>query len=265
MEPMGGRRFVRKVWLIVLALTVLVSACSDSSPSSSSRTHLNSATTQPEATTTTQSAAQRALGPALAWCQANNSTVTGFSPPTSTDVIGDCVKAYSAVGPAASAPNTALVAALTFPLNAADLDGSPAGVGTGGLAMCTDPVNSDALRAAAAAVPMDADALRMIAGISHTTLAEYVCLRANLGSGLVNSTPPVNSPSMTLDEFNRIATGMSHDEVTGIVGSPGTLSAQSSVGGFTDEIYSWQGSGSGNANVTFQNGSVVGKAQVGLS
>ena len=253
---------MRKIWLIIFALTVLVSGCGGSS-SSSSGTRSAATTTRPEATTTTQSATQRALLPALAWCQANESRV--LSSPSSTDVIGDCIKSYAAVGPAAPAPNTALVTALTFPFNAADLDGSPAGVGTKGVALCTDPVNTEALRSVAAAVPMDVNVLRAIADTSHTTLAEYVCLRAHLGGGLIDSTPPVNSPSMTLDEFNRIATGMSHDDVTGIVGSPGTLSAQSSVGGVTDEIYSWQGSGGGNANVTFQNGSAIGKAQVGLS
>ena len=46
----------------------------------------------------------------------------------------------------------------------------------------------------------------------------------------------------------------------------GSLSSSVSTNGMTIEIYTWYGNGvaGSNANVTFTNGSVTGKAQVGL-
>ena len=72
---------------------------------------------------------------------------------------------------------------------------------------------------------------------------------------------------ITREEFNRIKAGMTYQEVKDIVGSAGTIVAESSIAGYTTVIVSWDGDpvniGS-NANVTFQNGVVVGKAQAGL-
>lgn len=71
---------------------------------------------------------------------------------------------------------------------------------------------------------------------------------------------------ITMAEFNQIQTGMTYDEVVAIVGSPGEVVSTSTVGGYTVTMVSWYGdSYSGaNANVTFSNGEVTAKAQVGL-
>ncbi len=71
---------------------------------------------------------------------------------------------------------------------------------------------------------------------------------------------------MTMDEFNQIQTGMSHDQVAGIVGGPGTLSVSSDIAGYHDEIWMWSGcSGLGaNTNAEFQNDALQTKAQFGL-
>lgn len=80
-----------------------------------------------------------------------------------------------------------------------------------------------------------------------------------------NSSTNSNSALITLDEFNRIESGMSYEDVVNIIGSNGSLSSESSMGNYTIQIYTWYGNIIGaNANVTFQNGKVVGKAQVGL-
>jgi Domain of Unknown Function with PDB structure (DUF3862) len=74
---------------------------------------------------------------------------------------------------------------------------------------------------------------------------------------------PANPPGMSLDEFNQIQNGMSYDQVVQIVGGPGELVSQ--VG--SAQVYMWVGSSSSsgaNANVTFYNGRVQGKAQAGL-
>ena len=80
-----------------------------------------------------------------------------------------------------------------------------------------------------------------------------------------NSSTNSNGALITLDEFNKIETGMSYEDVVNIIGSNGTLSSESSIGNYTTQIYTWYGNIFGaNANVTFQNGKVVGKAQAGL-
>lgn len=73
---------------------------------------------------------------------------------------------------------------------------------------------------------------------------------------------------ITAEKFNAIASGMTYDEVVNIVGSDGELSSQVDIGDdeYKTEIYVWYGAVTGsNANVTFQGGKVVAKAQLGLS
>lgn len=71
---------------------------------------------------------------------------------------------------------------------------------------------------------------------------------------------------ITMDEYNQIQTGMTYDEVVAIVGSPGEVISTSTVAGYTVTMVAWYGdSYSGaNANVTFSNGEVTAKAQIGL-
>lgn len=75
-----------------------------------------------------------------------------------------------------------------------------------------------------------------------------------------------DSEYITLDEFNQIQTGMTYEQVVEIVGSSGSPSAQTDGGGMSYQIYTWYGNGvaGSNANVTFINGEVSAKAQVGL-
>ena len=75
--------------------------------------------------------------------------------------------------------------------------------------------------------------------------------------------------SISLEEFNKIKTGMSYKEVCSIVGGEGTLGSSVDVGlgeEYKTEIYQWTGDGTigANANVTFQGGKVISKAQIGL-
>ncbi len=71
---------------------------------------------------------------------------------------------------------------------------------------------------------------------------------------------------ITLEEYNSIETGMTYDEVKEIVGSAGTVSSQVEGNGINIVIVTWYGNGAAgsNANVTFTNNAVTGKAQVGL-
>lgn len=78
-----------------------------------------------------------------------------------------------------------------------------------------------------------------------------------------------NPPTMSLEEFNAISVGMNFQEVADIVGSSGTRLSEVDLN-LGDEyrtiIFQWDGEGSlgANANVTFQGGKVVSKAQFGL-
>jgi len=72
-----------------------------------------------------------------------------------------------------------------------------------------------------------------------------------------------------MEEFNKIETGMSYKQVCDIVGGEGTLGSSVDIGAggqYKTEIYQWTGHGSigSNANVTFQGGKVISKAQIGL-
>lgn len=88
------------------------------------------------------------------------------------------------------------------------------------------------------------------------------------------STNPENSTiaedtKITLEEFNQVETGMTYEEVVGIIGTEGTVMSESDITGdgqYKTTIYSWEGKGSlgANANITFQAGKVVSKAQFGL-
>lgn len=78
----------------------------------------------------------------------------------------------------------------------------------------------------------------------------------------------VTKNSITATEFNKIENGMTYEEVVEIIGAEGELGADASYGGYSSAIYTWKGVlymlNGANANVTFSNGRVVGKASIGL-
>lgn len=71
---------------------------------------------------------------------------------------------------------------------------------------------------------------------------------------------------ITLDEYTSIKNGMTYEEVVKLIGSEGTSMSESSAGNILIKIISWYGNGfdGSNANVTFTNNKVTGKAQIGL-
>ena len=81
--------------------------------------------------------------------------------------------------------------------------------------------------------------------------------------------PTDNPNTITMDEFDAIKTGMTYQEVFDIIGGRGETISESDIG-LGDEyytvMYEWQGEGvpGANANVMFQGGKVVNKAQFGL-
>ena len=71
---------------------------------------------------------------------------------------------------------------------------------------------------------------------------------------------------ITYAEYAQIENNMTYSEVSQIIGSYGTEASRVSMSGYETVILAWDGKGSigANANITFQNGYVVGKAQAGL-
>lgn len=77
-----------------------------------------------------------------------------------------------------------------------------------------------------------------------------------------------NDATISADEFNAISTGMTYAEVVEIVGADGELTSEVDLGmgsEYKTALYTWKGNSLGaNANVTFQGGKVIAKAQIGL-
>lgn len=107
---------------------------------------------------------------------------------------------------------------------------------------------------------------------SHGCLGVFLALvilvgaGIGLGSSVISQPASVGDEYITLDEYNQIQVGMTYEEVQEIVGSAGTVSAETSMAGIHTFIVTWYGNPTigTNANVTFQNDAVVGKAQAGL-
>ncbi len=82
------------------------------------------------------------------------------------------------------------------------------------------------------------------------------------------STTQIESTKITLDKFNQIKTGMTYEEVVEIIGEEGTVLSEVNLTGdeqYHTIIYNWKAKNNiANANITFQAGKVVSKAQMGL-
>lgn len=76
-----------------------------------------------------------------------------------------------------------------------------------------------------------------------------------------------NPPTITMEEYNAISTGMTYQEVYDIVGGPGEVSSELELeSGYHTVTREWEGTGEylSYAIVTFENGKVRSKHQSGL-
>lgn len=77
------------------------------------------------------------------------------------------------------------------------------------------------------------------------------------------STTKTEDTKVTYKNFLKITMGMKYSDVTAILGE-GKEDSSSEVSGIKTKIYSWNGSGISNMNVTVQNDVVTGKTQLSL-
>lgn len=87
------------------------------------------------------------------------------------------------------------------------------------------------------------------------------------GLGNQISSKSVISNPVNLENFNKIETGMTYEQVCEIFGKEGTVLSELDLGSdaFKTTMYYWYDiTGVANCNVTVQGGKVIAKAQVGL-
>lgn len=70
---------------------------------------------------------------------------------------------------------------------------------------------------------------------------------------------------VTQDEYSQIQTGMTYQQVSGIVGDPGNQSQKQEIVGITTETYIWQNANGSNLICMFQNGKLINKTATMLS
>lgn len=77
--------------------------------------------------------------------------------------------------------------------------------------------------------------------------------------------PPPPQSRVTMANFNRIQTGMTYDEVVAILGPPTEQNSQVEIAGQRSAMFTWKADNwLGNMNITFSNGTVMAKGQLGL-
>lgn len=69
--------------------------------------------------------------------------------------------------------------------------------------------------------------------------------------------------NVNMEKYDKIQTGITYDQAKEILGE-GQVTSMSQFMESTSVIYTWANSGGSNMNVTFQDGKVAAKAQIGL-
>jgi hypothetical protein len=91
---------------------------------------------------------------------------------------------------------------------------------------------------------------------------------SNIGGNKTElSTPqPQNTSGVNMENYSKIQTGMSYEEVVAILGKQGEEMSSNDIAGYKNVMYMWDGdSGFGaNMNAMFQNGKLIQKAQFNL-
>jgi len=112
-------------------------------------------------------------------------------------------------------------------------------------------------------------------GFSIVKVALGVCLGLLLflgsclvmfGKAAADARAQTEAPTrVSFDEFERIRTGMTRDEVAKVIESPGTETSRTDIAGAQTVMVRWDGNALGaSVSGTFQNGRLINKVQIGL-
>jgi hypothetical protein len=77
---------------------------------------------------------------------------------------------------------------------------------------------------------------------------------------------PASMPliQVTKADLDAIRTGMTYEQVRGMIGVAGEEQSRSDLGGYRTIMYGWKNANGSNMNAMFQNNQLVSKAQFGL-
>lgn len=76
--------------------------------------------------------------------------------------------------------------------------------------------------------------------------------------------PQPAAPQITLVAFEQVQTGMTYDQVVGVLGGHGEETSATELGGTKSQTYTWRGGIGQVVIITFTNGTVAMKTQTGL-
>lgn len=109
----------------------------------------------------------------------------------------------------------------------------------------------------------DLERMRVEREAREATLVEKVEGDTAVASDVKPTAKP-SSPSMSKATYASVREGMTYDQVIAIVGPPAQELSSNEIGGFRTVMYQWDAGFMANANMTFQNGKLISKAQFGL-
>lgn len=130
---------------------------------------------------------------------------------------------------------------------------------------CGAQVSSSAKVCPSCGKKLKSTGLRVVLGVVILFFGIGMIAGANGNTNVSTSSSQVQEEKMTMEKFNQIEDGMTYEEVVSIIGEEGTLSTESSYGNQTMKVYYWYAkNGISNATVSFMNGKVNAKSQIGL-
>ena len=100
--------------------------------------------------------------------------------------------------------------------------------------------------------------------VTDTTTGKDSTTDSTKPTDSTSTTTTSGSGNLTLDNFNKIKTGMSYEEVVKILGSEGTETSSSTVGKYELKSYKWEGERFVRVYASFRNNELRTKSQSGL-